>query len=79
MYNWEKEISLFNRVYTFDSADADKYNYIYLPNFFIQNKPDYPHEIKYDLFFIGKFSPYRYKIIQRLMTIKGFELLKRDL
>ncbi len=63
MYSWEEESRLFDRVYTFDRRDSESYGWEYLPNFFINRGSYEDTENKYDLFFAGKFSPDRLRIL----------------
>jgi hypothetical protein len=67
MYDWSDEIKLFNKVYSFDSQDCIKYKLAYKPNFYI--KPGRKASIKtvYDLFFVGKFSPERLSVLDKVV------------
>lgn len=66
MYNWKSEIKLFDRAYTFDPDDAAKYNILYKPNFYIKQDSDVTSFLKHDLFFVGKFSLYRYLVLEQI-------------
>jgi len=68
MYNWTKELKLFNRVLTFDKCDSEKYGIIYKPNFFLGISAGTPNQAEYDLFFAGKYNPDRLSIIDRIMA-----------
>ena len=68
-YNWSDELMLFNKAYTFDSADAEKYRLIYKPNFFIKNNNILPYETKHDLMFVGKFDPERLELLDRILNL----------
>lgn len=64
MYNWEKEIKWFDKVFTFDPNDAVKYGLCYKPNFFLKKNDDLIKE--YDLFFVGKYSSERESLIAKI-------------
>jgi hypothetical protein len=68
MYNWIKEARLFNKVYTFDTADSIKYKIEYKPNFYIKNNYNTISENEYDMFFMGKFSSERLLIIRKILN-----------
>jgi hypothetical protein len=67
MYSWEKEIKLFNKTYTFDRADSEKYHIEYFPLFYIPSKEIKKEDIRYDISFVGKFSPERLSLIDKLI------------
>ena len=67
MYSWERELKLFNKVYTFDPVDSEKYKIEYKPNFFIKPVQNKTEKLKNDLFFIGKFSPVRFQVIEKIV------------
>lgn len=69
MYNWTKELKLFDRVYTFDRADSIKYHINYKPNFYIKRDINTGQKNKYDLFFVGKFSPARLALIDKIIDL----------
>lgn len=69
MYKWEKEIKLFDNVFTFDSADSLKYGINYKPNFYLKNF-SIP-AIKNDLFFVGKYSFERKSLIDKIINHSG--------
>ncbi|MBK7627814.1 MAG: hypothetical protein IPJ16_11610 [Bacteroidales bacterium] len=81
-YSWENRIRLFDKIFTFDIYDSLKYNIEYLPNFYFNVTDSQKNEIVNDLSFIGKFSPERLLIIDRLVphisekNIKYFFLLR---
>ena len=56
MYSWERELKLFNKVYTFDPVDSEKYKIEYKPNFYLKSDVNPKCDKKNDLFFTGKFS-----------------------
>jgi hypothetical protein len=66
MYNWTKELTYFDKVYTFDRADADKLGLLYKPNFYLKNNESIIKEVRFDLFFVGKFTPYRLSILDKI-------------
>jgi hypothetical protein len=66
MYNWSEELKFFKRVITFDRKDSEEFNLEYKPNFFVQRTEKHSQTAKYDLLFIGKFSPSRYHILKDL-------------
>ncbi len=68
MYSWEKESRLFDKVYTFDREDSERYGWDYLPNFFIKEGPVKHSENTYDLFFVGRFSSDRFRILDTIMV-----------
>lgn len=67
-YSLVNEIKYFDRVYTFDHSDAEKYKIKYKPNFYIkyQSKKDVIPE--HDLCFAGKFSPGRLSITKKIIN-----------
>ena len=74
MYNWENEIKLFNKVFTFDHNDAIEFQIDYKPIFFI--KRDTPVDTENDLLFVGKFSKDRLEVIDKIFSISGIDNLK---
>lgn len=68
MYNWTNILSYFNRVLTFDSKDSREYNLEYKPIFYIPNIQQKIITEEYDLFFAGKFNPYRLLIIDKILN-----------
>ncbi|MGD0756528.1 MAG: hypothetical protein ABR927_15860 [Bacteroidales bacterium] len=76
MYNWTKELKLFNKVYTFDAADSIKYQIDYKPNFYIKNNYNAIRENEYDLFFVGKFSPGRISVIDKIVNLPDIDKIK---
>jgi hypothetical protein len=70
-YNWIDELKLFNKVYTFDRADAGKYQLIYKPNFYIKNNNILSSGTKHDLMFVGKFNPERIALIDRILNLSS--------
>jgi len=68
MYNWEKEIKYFKRVLTFDPEDSKEYKLEYKPNFYLNINKSQELYADYDLFFVGKFSPARLFIIDKILT-----------
>lgn len=67
MYSWERKLKYFSRVCTFDPVDSEKFKIEYKPNFYIaHNNPEY-EELKHDLYFVGKFSPKRFQIIEKII------------
>ena len=68
-FDFVEYISNYDRVYTFDSADAKEFNIAYLPNFwYIDEKFSYLEgKERYDLFFVGKFSIHRAEVIVSLL------------
>jgi hypothetical protein len=77
MYNWTKELRLFDRVYTFDPKDSINYRLNYKPNFYITNSTVKNPDNDYDLFFVGKFSPERLTIIDKIETLPEISGIKR--
>mgnify|MGYP001791599426 CR=1 FL=1 len=68
MYSCDKELKLFNKAYTFDRADSIKYQIEYKPNFYIKYIGKLQKEIEYDLCFIGKFTPARLSVINKILS-----------
>jgi hypothetical protein len=68
MYRWTKEISYFDKVFTFDPTDSKKYDIEYKPNFYLKNGKLSGTSEKYDLFFTGKFSQDRYLIVDQIVN-----------
>lgn len=68
MYSWTKELKHFNKVYTFDPVDSKKYRIDYKPNFYVKSIINRNHEQEYDLFFVGKFNPYRLSMIDKIIS-----------
>ena len=65
-FNWTREIKLFDKVFTFDSADSVQYKIDYRPNFYIRPAFKINYDQKFALFFVGKFSPERLYILDRI-------------
>lgn len=65
MYEWGKEIKWFDNVFTFDPADAIKYNIAYKPNFYLKNSSS--QSVVNDLFFVGKYSSERKLLIDKII------------
>lgn len=68
MFNWTNEIKLFNKAFTFDPVDSEKYGIEYKPNFYIRNTGELNQGEENDLFFIGKFTPFRLKIVDKILN-----------
>jgi hypothetical protein len=68
-YAWEEELTRFDRVLTFERQDAEKYNIEYKPNFYLEQKT-IENRQSYDLFFAGKFSPERLRILDSIISQK---------
>ncbi|MEY8589984.1 hypothetical protein AALK14_00860 [Butyricimonas hominis] len=68
-FNFIKYLSYYDRVYTFDYADAKEFNIVYLPNFWYidKNFSCLDEKERYDLFFVGKFSIHRAEVIVSLL------------
>lgn len=72
MYDWSGEILLFSKVYSFDREDCLKNNLEYKPLFHIKNSQRKDEGIESDLFFVGKFSPERLSMLDKLLkAIQG--------
>jgi hypothetical protein len=67
MYDWSRELKLFNKVYTFDPEDSVKYNINYKPNFFIGCSNNNDPRFHNDLLFTGKFSSDRFLMLEKLL------------
>jgi hypothetical protein len=75
-YDWTKEMSLFEKVYTFDLTDSQRYKIEYKPNFYVSREISTVGTDETDLFFAGKFTPDRLFIIDRLLgqsKVSGFK------
>lgn len=68
MYKWTRELKYFNKVYPFDPADSEKYRIDYKPNFYVNSIINKNHEQEYDLFFAGKFNPYRLSVVDKIVS-----------
>ena len=69
MYNWKNELKYFDKVLTFDHYDSLNYQIEYKPNFFIKRNINNSNRNDYDLFFVGKFSPERLVIIDKIVGL----------
>jgi hypothetical protein len=69
MYCWAKELKLFDKVFTFDPGDSEKYSIEYKPNFYIKPSEEFAIDQRYDLFFAGKFSSLRLSVLDRIAEI----------
>ncbi len=71
-YNYVHLIPLFNKVFTFDNVDADKYKINFLPLFYIHDysiQEDINHsKYYYDISFIGSLHSDRYQIIKNIVN-----------
>jgi hypothetical protein len=76
MYNWTKELRLFNRVLTFNHSDSKNFHIEYKPNFYIKSKINLSLHNEYDLFFVGKFSSDRLELVDKILNLKGIHDLK---
>jgi hypothetical protein len=82
MYNWKNELRLFNKVYSFDPEDSKNFNLTYKPNFCISpdkifsNAYTSTNEPIYDLFFVGKFSPVRLRILDKLEVLSETQAVR---
>ena len=68
MYTWKKECRLFDTVYTFDRQDSEKYGFNYHPNFYLIESIKIKPEIQHDLFFVGKFTPDRLRLLDKIKS-----------
>lgn len=68
MYSWTTEIKHFDKVFTFDPADSKKYGIEFKPNFYVKSVVHRSLEHEYDLFFAGKFNPFRLFIFDKLIS-----------
>lgn len=68
MYNWTKELKHFDKVYTFDPADAKKYKIEYKPVFYVSGTESSDQELGYDLFCAGKFNSFRQDIVDKIIS-----------
>ena len=67
--NYKPDINLFDKKFTFDSEDAQKYdNFKLLPLFYIDIKSN---SIKYDMCFIGSGHSDRYLLIEKIKNSLG--------
>jgi hypothetical protein len=74
MYTWKKESLLFDKVYTFDREDSENLGIEYRPNFFIYEYTEMAEGNRHDIFFAGKFSSERLRILDKitnLITVHG--------
>jgi len=69
MFNWAAEIKYFDRVFTFDPKDAKSYNLEYKPNFFVRHPDQEIASENFDLFFAGKFTPFRLSVVDILIEL----------
>ena len=76
MYNWIKELKLFDKVYTFDPVDSINYKIEYKPNFYLRSNINISPENEYDLFFVGKFSQDRLVKIDKILTLPEMRGIK---
>jgi hypothetical protein len=67
MYNWSDEIIFFNKVYSFDPEDCIRHKIAYRPVFYIQGSHKTSTRTEYDLFFVGKFSPERLSVLDKVL------------
>ncbi len=68
MYNWTKEFKYFDKVLTFDPADAKKYRIEYKPVFYVSGTVNTSQEFGYDLFCAGKFNSFRSEIVDKILS-----------
>lgn len=59
VYSFKKEFKLFDKIYTFDKTDSLKYGIEYKPNFYVTGENRISNVQEFDLFFAGKFCPFR--------------------
>ncbi|HKK43042.1 MAG TPA: hypothetical protein VJ963_11580 [Bacteroidales bacterium] len=67
MFSWSRETKLFDRVVTFDQADAQSFGLEYCPNYYIKDKEELINRSGYDLFFAGKFSTERLNMLDKII------------
>jgi hypothetical protein len=77
MYNWIKELKLFDKVFTFDQSDSLNFQIEYKPNFYIKSNKSHSLNTEYDLFFVGKFSPARLALIDKIVNLPGVQSLMK--
>jgi hypothetical protein len=70
-YDWSSEFRLFTKVITFDQADSVKYKIEYKPNFYIKNCEINTSGNKYDLLFVGKFTPERLVVAEKIVYLSS--------
>lgn len=78
-YSWHQEIKRFDKVYTFDRKDSEKYRLQYKPNFFLKYTGDHLKVIKNDLFFAGKFSADRLILLETVIAEAERKGLSHDI
>jgi hypothetical protein len=66
-YNWSEELILFDKVYTFDFNDSVVHGLEYKPNFYLKYPEHRPADSKYDLFFVGRFSQERFRVVDYIV------------
>lgn len=76
MYSWKNELKHFNKVYTFEPVDSEKYGIEYKPNFYVRSISTKKQEQVYDLFFAGKFNPFRLTVIDKILGKTEFANIK---
>ena len=78
MYNWKKELTQFNKVFTIDKADSIKFKIEYKPIFWIQHSDKCKQEFSYDSFFTGKFTSFRLDMIDKILKLVKNSDIKYD-
>jgi hypothetical protein len=75
MYSWTKIFKYFDKVYSFDQSDSEKYGLDYRPNFFMRSNSPNNREQEFDMFFSGKFNPFRLDVIDKIVSrAKGYNV-----
>jgi hypothetical protein len=73
--NAKKCLDIFDRVYSFDNVDADKYELIHRPLFYIDKYKNITDQPKiYDVVFVGSVHIHRYKFIKSFTNNLGSNL-----
>jgi hypothetical protein len=68
-YSWEKEVRLFDKSFTYDITDSEKYGISYMPNFYIKPNQIFTGLYHHKVFFAGKFNLKRFNEIDELNKI----------
>lgn len=74
VYRFDMNFKYFDKVFTFDRTESNKYKIGFLPIYWI-NTPN-QSSAEYEIFALGRFSPIRYKLFTALKSISDDKKLK---
>lgn len=68
LYTFYRNYKYFNRIYSFDFLDVEKYNIKYLPIFWIKDDNWGNNRLKYKISFVGSLHNDRFEVLNRIVN-----------